>query len=192
MEGALFVCSLADTADPVTGHPIQQRSAVFVLNRRGLQNFSLELLSAEDVEITSDYVILQGREGDAVTVIYGLWIYAEEGSSTSNMRARNAAIIQECAARAEASRAMFGAYGVPDQSLLNVGNGIEGQHGYEEPADQGTRSVLMEQLFAPSRAQQQPQYYQQQPLPPHQQAAPGNDVLTNLFRQARQDYRSAI
>ena len=94
---------------------------VIVLNRKSLENFELELVAEEDVEITTEYVILQGTRQQTATVpedgealeaeqeqqrlIYGLWIFAEPPpSSTAHMREVNAKLIQDCAARAEASR----------------------------------------------------------------------------------------
>jgi hypothetical protein len=74
------------------------------LNRRGLENFSSELFSAESVQVTDDYVILQVEAEDGSTNIYGLWIFAEEGGSTVQARVVNALIIQECAKRVEDSR----------------------------------------------------------------------------------------
>lgn len=99
-EGTLFVCSLL----PPVGGPQIERYSCIVLNRRGLENFSSELFSAESVQVTDDYVILQVEGEDGDTNIYGLWIFAEEGGSTVQTRVVNALIIQECAKRAEDSR----------------------------------------------------------------------------------------
>jgi hypothetical protein len=99
-EGTLFVCSLL----PLVGGPQIERYSCIVLNRRGLENFSSELFSAESVQVTEDYVILQVEGEDGSTNIYGLWIFAEEGGSTVQARVVNALIIQECAKRVEDSR----------------------------------------------------------------------------------------
>ncbi|KAG9582232.1 PH domain-like protein, partial [Aureobasidium melanogenum] len=99
-EGTLFVCSLL----PPVGGPQIERYSCIVLNRRGLENFSSELFSAESVQVTDDYVILQVEGEDGSANIYGLWIFAEEGGSTVQTRVVNALIIQECAKRAEDSR----------------------------------------------------------------------------------------
>ncbi|KAG9670114.1 PH domain-like protein, partial [Aureobasidium melanogenum] len=99
-EGTLFVCSLL----PSVGGPQIERYSCIVLNRRGLENFSSELFSAESVQVTDDYVILQVEGEDGSANIYGLWIFAEEGGSTVQTRVVNALIIQECAKRAEDSR----------------------------------------------------------------------------------------
>ncbi|KAL2350351.1 hypothetical protein BJ546DRAFT_832755, partial [Cryomyces antarcticus] len=99
IEGTLFVCQLA--ADSAVAY---DRYAVVILNRRGMDNFETELLSVEDVEVTDEYVILQGKGG---VKVYGLWIFSEPApSSTALMREVNARIIHDCAALAQNSRAL--------------------------------------------------------------------------------------
>ncbi|KAI4823021.1 P-loop containing nucleoside triphosphate hydrolase protein, partial [Aureobasidium sp. EXF-8846] len=80
-EGTLFVCSLL----PLVGGPQIERYSCIVLNRRGLENFSSELFSAESVQVTDDYVILQVEAEDGSTNIYGLWIFAEEGGKSKTV-----------------------------------------------------------------------------------------------------------
>jgi hypothetical protein len=100
VEGTLFVC--AQELDALGA----EHFSVVILNRRGLENFEAELKSKDDIEITDEYVILKG-EGDEGPIIYGLWIFAEPPpSSTADCRIANAAVIQECASRAESSRAI--------------------------------------------------------------------------------------
>ncbi len=49
------------------------------------------------------------REESTKLIIYGLWIFAEPPpSSTAEMRTINARVIQDCAARAEATGRMVG------------------------------------------------------------------------------------
>jgi len=134
IEGSLFVCQLAPTynsspvynsnGNPSTPLPIEHY-AVHVLNRRALDNFALELYSPDSIEITPDYIILQGTsaavvpfppaedllDGDGVnaaeeeSVIYGLWVYPEPPpASTAIAREVNARVIVDCATRAEESR----------------------------------------------------------------------------------------
>ncbi|TKA82434.1 hypothetical protein B0A49_00033 [Cryomyces minteri] len=133
IEGTLFVCQLA--ADSAVAY---DRYTVVILNRRGMDNFEMELLDEEDVEVTDEYVILQvaaesegegeGRgteaEGKAGVKVYGLWIFSEPApSSTALMREVNARIIQDCAALAQNSRAL-----VREQQRLQ-GTGQGGQAG---------------------------------------------------------------
>ena len=93
IEGTLFLCGL---------HPssaVANRFAVFILNRRGLDNFFLELHSADAVEITEEYVIVQADDtASEDPKVYGLWIYQEvEPGSTAKAREKNAGLIESCA-----------------------------------------------------------------------------------------------
>ena len=98
IEGTAFLCGL------LPNHELAQRYAVIVLNRRGLDNFDLELANSGDVEITEDYIILQS-ENNGIPCVYGLWVFSEPPpSSTSHHRATIAQKIQECAERVEISR----------------------------------------------------------------------------------------
>ncbi|KAI9824758.1 MAG: hypothetical protein M1832_001586 [Thelocarpon impressellum] len=104
VEGTLFVCQLTPAE---TG---AERYVAIVLNRRGLENFSAELLDGGDVEVTEEYVILRVTEDGEEQKIYGLWIFSEPPpSSTANTRAINAQIIQDCAVQAETSRRLVAA-----------------------------------------------------------------------------------
>ncbi|KAL2861115.1 Dcp1 family protein [Aspergillus lucknowensis] len=111
VEGTLFVCQL------VPGSLGEERYSVFVLNRRGLNNFDLPLTDGENVEITEEFIILKS-DSDAVSNnststsqpvtnnargnsdirIYGLWVFSEPPpSSTAETRNINAQVIRECA-----------------------------------------------------------------------------------------------
>ena len=99
IEGTLFICELSSKPSAIT------RYSVLVLNRRGLDNFKLELLDSDDVDITGEYVILQGHDEEDAPKAYGLWIFSEtEPSSTAQAREVNAKIIEECALRAKKGR----------------------------------------------------------------------------------------
>ncbi|MCJ1289876.1 hypothetical protein MMC34_001409 [Xylographa carneopallida] len=98
IEGTAFLCGLL----PMEDYP--QRYEVTVLNRRGLDNFALELFSSSDVEVTEEYIILNSTH-DGVPHVYGLWVFSEPPpSSTSHHRSAIAHKIQECAVRVEAGR----------------------------------------------------------------------------------------
>ncbi|KAK5730016.1 hypothetical protein LTR17_011419 [Elasticomyces elasticus] len=99
VEGTLFICHLSDTG----------RYNAMILNRKSLENFEAELKSADDVEITEEYVILQSTMGDEGTpVIYGIWIFedgdAEGGASTREVVAQT---ILNCAMQAQTAREGF-------------------------------------------------------------------------------------
>lgn len=53
IEGTMFVCQLSQ------GSLGEERYSVFVLNRRGLNNFDILLTDGENVELTEEYVILK-------------------------------------------------------------------------------------------------------------------------------------
>ncbi|KAL2812576.1 hypothetical protein BJX63DRAFT_239552 [Aspergillus granulosus] len=114
VEGTLFVCQL------VPGSLGEERYSVFVLNRKGLNNFDLLLTDGENVEITEEFIILKsdsdaesrsspptgqpeaknGRANSGVH-IYGLWVFSEPPpSSTAETRNINAQVIRECASLA--------------------------------------------------------------------------------------------
>ncbi|KAA8641827.1 hypothetical protein EYZ11_006655 [Aspergillus tanneri] len=118
VEGTLFVCQLTQ------GNLGEERYSVFVLNRRGLNNFDVLLTDGENVELTEEYVILKtdsnndtmnnnsvtgsnssnnvsGPDKSTALRIYGLWIYSEPPpNSTAETRSINAQMIRECAVHA--------------------------------------------------------------------------------------------
>ncbi|KAF2218784.1 hypothetical protein BDZ85DRAFT_166356, partial [Elsinoe ampelina] len=99
IEGALFVCELLplvpNGSDGISGD-LLERYGVVVLNRKGLNNFVVELKSAADVDVDEEYVILQVAEEELVEDgIYGLWIFCPGGDTTDREVA--AAVITECA-----------------------------------------------------------------------------------------------
>ncbi|KAJ5177136.1 Dcp1-like decapping [Penicillium canariense] len=120
VEGTLFVCQLTQ------GSLGEERYTAFVLNRRGLNNFDLQLTDGDNVELTEEYVILkadegaedesganglkdpskpQGRQANGTSTpglrIYGIWIYSEPSpNSTAQARTINAEMIRECATHA--------------------------------------------------------------------------------------------
>ncbi|KAI9659164.1 MAG: hypothetical protein M1831_003746 [Alyxoria varia] len=141
VEGTMFVVQLesstslnGDTTNSETDadNDEEEHYAVIVLNRKSLANFRIDLAREDYVEITDEYVIVQGKpqvftqENDEQQdsngqghdqqpaapsqeqelAIYGLWIFTEPPpSSTSETRNIMARLIHECAVRAEKSRA---------------------------------------------------------------------------------------
>jgi Dcp1-like decapping family len=109
IEGTMFICQLAQ------GSYGEERYSVFVLNRRGLNNFDILLTDGENVEITDEFVILKAdRESEVSGInnnnnnnnngsehIIGLWIFSEPApNSTAETRKINAEVIKECATHA--------------------------------------------------------------------------------------------
>lgn len=135
IEGTAFVCRLTPT------YEYSQRYTVTVLNRRGLDNFNLELLSSADVEVTAEYIILQSAK-EGVHQVYGLWIFSEPPpSSTAHHREAIAEKIQECTAKVEQGRIMEGQ------------KEAEGQEEHYEDSIPMGRELSLKELFGQQRQQ---------------------------------------
>ncbi|MCJ1403169.1 hypothetical protein MMC11_006392 [Xylographa trunciseda] len=202
IEGTAFVCGLLPTEDS------PHRYEVTVLNRRGLENFTLELMNASDVEVTEEYIILNSTH-DGIPHVYGLWVFSEPPpSSTSHHRTAIAHKIQEYAAQVEADRA---------PSLEQI------ESGYEEYVDEGVpmgRQMSLKEMFGQQRQQddawsirshspRRPStqfvvsadtdffHSSQRHAPPHSPAVSaqsngqGRDILLDMFRKAGEGYRAA-
>lgn len=136
IEGTLFVVQLQD-----------EKYAVVVLNRRGLENFILHLKSEEEVDVTGEYVILEEKGGGGSgggnedgKKVYGLWVFEEELGSTKGVRDACARCIVECARRSGMTRG------------IGVGDGQS--NGYAQQSDAGAPSgVDLMALLDPSRRQ---------------------------------------
>ena len=165
IEGSLFVVRLRDE-----GH------AVVVLNRRGLDNFVLHLQSAGEVDLTEEYIILQGNGTDNVRPgngsadeqkVYGLWIFEEEQGSTKGVRAACGKCISECAKNAGRE---------PETGGADVQtNGYEQQ---QQTAGGSSAPDLMA-LLNPARGQDS------MPVVQQPDSSQNQDVLGDLFRKAR-------
>lgn len=184
VEGTLFICQL--TPSPIGA----ERYCAVILNRRGLDNFYLELTSSEEMEITDPYVILQGDQ------VYGLWIFADPPpASTANCRVETAEKMMEIADRARLSR----------EAKEKAGkNGVAEAAGQMEAATSAPmgRQLSLRELFGQQREQHAgfsghnhnthppPNMYpNQQPYMSPQQSIPlQQDVLSQLFMKAKQDY----
>ncbi|MCJ1248153.1 hypothetical protein MMC30_005369 [Trapelia coarctata] len=203
IEGTAFVCGLQPTQESL------ERFEVTVLNRRGLENFQLELLSTADVEVTEEYIILNDIV-EGVPKVYGLWIFSEPPpSSASHHRVAIAHKIQECTQRIEAGKRP-----VKPQGL----NGHE-REGVEESVLMG-RQLSLKDLFGQQRQQddawsirshspQRPSVQfqttadtdffrtTQRPAPPHSPAVSaqangqGRDIM-DLLRKAGEGYRGVL
>jgi len=92
IEGTLFICQLTGS-----------RYNTMILNRKGLDNFMTELVSADDIEITDSYVILQAMSEEGTPQIYGLWIFAD-GEAQPSTKEVIAQTIMSCAMQAQIAR----------------------------------------------------------------------------------------
>ncbi|KAJ4366989.1 hypothetical protein N0V83_007519 [Neocucurbitaria cava] len=183
VEGTLFVCQLAPSPIGV------ERYCVIIYNRRGLDNFYLDLTSSDDMEITDPYVILQGDE-----VVYGIWIFADPPpASTAHCRVETANKMMEIADRAKASR---------EAKEREHKHDIREATEHVEAASSAPmgRQLSLRELFGQQREQdagfsvhnhhsQLPlQQYPQQVYAMQNSGPAQQDVLGQLFMKAKQDY----
>ncbi|EFR04342.1 hypothetical protein MGYG_07351 [Nannizzia gypsea CBS 118893] len=169
VEGTLFVCQLTP------GEIGEDRYSVFLLNRRGMNNFDVSLVTGDDIEITEEYVILKVDEQDTTAaqtpekgamvaspgmkaMIYGLWIFSEPApSSTADARATNAKLIKECAVYAGESRKLAEERLAAERSQAAALSGFyPGEAGNGEDAQGGIpmgRQISLKELFGQQRAQ---------------------------------------
>ncbi|KAL1953822.1 hypothetical protein VTO42DRAFT_2117 [Malbranchea cinnamomea] len=189
IEGTLFVCELRP------GELGEERYSVFVLNRRGMNNFEARLGSGDDVQLADPYVILRvdgkddhnqididGLQGDGRESIYGLWIFSEpEPSSTAQIRELNSKIIKECAIHGGQSRKLAEQRQAQTQKYEAECSGVPGSI----PTG---RQLPLHELFGQQRAQDDEWSVKvHSPVAPpavNGQSNADNDVLGNLFRKA--------
>lgn len=160
VEGTLFVCQLTGA-----------RYTVVIPNRKSLDNFITELLSADDVEITEQYVILQATGEDGTPQIYGLWIFSDESESQTSTREYIAQTIQSCAMQAQSARESAS---VADENGYSEedGYGVDGttqmqrQMGEEQAvSEQAGQRLDLLQLFGKLAVQPSEQIQNQPELP---------------------------
>ena len=129
VDGTLFVCALSphyiQPTSQVDGtgdvrrrggsSDDEENYAIVILNRRGLDNFYLELGGSNassksgresvEVEITDEFTILQTTSDDGVNgEVWGLWIYEDGAAKDGKMsggggRGVTSGVITECAER---------------------------------------------------------------------------------------------
>ncbi|MCJ1371584.1 hypothetical protein MMC20_002803 [Loxospora ochrophaea] len=104
IEGTLFVCQLLSEI------PNAERYSVMVLNRRGLENFRVELLNSNDVDVAGEFINLQSQSNTGEDVVYGIWVFSEAQTTTAHMRETIGQKIQELVLRAEASKELADGY----------------------------------------------------------------------------------
>ncbi|KAI0470763.1 hypothetical protein GGR56DRAFT_113150 [Xylariaceae sp. FL0804] len=109
LEGTMFICSQDGTKQGV----VSEKGCLFILNRKGLQNFTLDLNNVSDFELSGDLLIfkmddeaqavdlpMESGEAPVKAGVVGLWTYAEVESD----RQANAAVIYEMWAKVREAR----------------------------------------------------------------------------------------
>ncbi|KAK5675680.1 hypothetical protein LTS10_011780 [Elasticomyces elasticus] len=115
VEGTVFICHYTSSPDDQAGG----NGGFKVVNRKSLDNFEAELTSADGVEITPEYVILQTTGPDGGAVIYGTWIF-EHGEA--------GVLGRGCALQAENARG---------GDIAGGGEGMVEDVGEEEEVEEG-------------------------------------------------------
>lgn len=177
-QGTLFICQLSGAAFP--------RYRVIILNRKGPENFHLDLVSTENIEVTEEYVIVQIVGEDDTPLVYGIWIFSD-GDSSPDTREIISQTIMDCARRAEedaqsveiegqeASNGMLYENGMNETNETNehayATNGEHTSH-YEAPTSSrqqpAGQQIDLATLFAKPQMQPQPEAPPNPPsLPPH-------------------------
>lgn len=177
-QGSLFVCQLSGALYP--------RYRVIILNRKGPENFHLDLVSTENIEVTEEYVIVQILEDDNTPLIYGLWIFSD-GDSSPDTREIISKTIMDCATRAEQDAQSASNGDSEDRNGLlqeasetnehaYAKNGEHAQSEHHEPTaarqQLAGQQIDLATLFA--KPQMQPAAQTQPLLPHHLANLPGN------------------
>ncbi|KAF2715147.1 PH domain-like protein [Pleomassaria siparia CBS 279.74] len=171
IEGTLFVCELTPSLSGA------DRFSVVILNRRSLDNFAMELTSEAEMEITDEYVILQGDQ------VYGLWIFSEPPpSSTANTRVETAEKIKALATQAAETRR------AREQVVKNGADTAAEQEHVQEGSVPMGRQLSLRELFGQQRVQDAAWSVHNHHSPSPGPGLTGNDVLGQLFMKAKQDY----
>ncbi|KAH8724789.1 hypothetical protein GQ44DRAFT_772831 [Phaeosphaeriaceae sp. PMI808] len=184
IEGTLFICQL--TPSPIGA----ERYCSIIINRRGLDNFYIELTSSEEMEITDPYIILQGDQ------VYGLWIFADPPpASTANCRVETAEKMMEIADRARASRDAKGKAsrnGVKEAteqlestSSVPMGRQLSLRELFDQQREHDAAFGMHDHHSHPAH---NVYHAHQNYMPPPNVAPAQQDVLGQLFMKARQDY----
>lgn len=124
IQGTLFVCQ---TAAEDGGYPGYK---AIILNRRHMENWELELISTENIEVADEFVICtvletavtEEGEGYETATIYGIWMF-QDTEGGKEVIAEVVRKLLECAKRAE-------------QYALLAEEANGGHNGYQQEYDQ--------------------------------------------------------
>ncbi|KAF2755906.1 PH domain-like protein [Pseudovirgaria hyperparasitica] len=150
VEGTIFVCELTPNELGVV------RYSVIVLNRRGLENFEVEVKTAESVQWEEPYIMLQDESMDenGEMVVHGLYVFHEDETSTEGLHLQMAKAIQECAERADKSRAQAEVLSAAEMAKQKNGYGKEENNQLDEDEPDSVamgRQLSLRELFGKQR-----------------------------------------
>lgn len=121
IEGTLFITKL---------HPHQsggERYSVLILNRLGLNNFSYELTTPENVELSDEeFIVLNDLGEQGQVMVHGIWVFSDPSSTERKTAEITVQIMGECAGISDATK-----------QAAALANGLSGG----EPLDRGRTSV---------------------------------------------------
>ena len=208
-EGSLFICSLSPTQQQQ-----QEEYTIILLNRRGLQNFTYALTDPGNIEYAEggDYVMLQGEEEK---IVYGIWVYAEPGTSSEGDKTKVAEWVKLCAGRyVEGMARTRKEQGREQQQAAGGGVDLAGGRSISltelfQSSSPATATILQSQqqqqqqrhhpqystqTYIPAQHQQEGYFHHQPPPPPplpQSQEATSRDSPMRLFASSRHTGRAA-
>ncbi|KAI1138545.1 PH domain-like protein [Hypoxylon sp. FL0543] len=166
MEGTLFICAQRDNdeddedADDDADDAGAANGCLFILNRRGLQNFTFDLSAVANLEPADELLIFKLEEETAVVPmengesarpnVLGLWVYAADERD----RNLNTALIKEMWTKARAARGEreSAATTTDGPSSTTASSSPSDDDGVAAPAMHQTgRQVSMTELFGRSQ-----------------------------------------
>ncbi|KAI0157802.1 PH domain-like protein [Xylariaceae sp. FL1272] len=129
LEGTMFICSQGEHAGEVS-----ENGCLFILNRKGLDNLTIDLTTIDDFELSNDLLIFKLSPAADVTMkletgttispeVLGIWTYAEEDSE----RQTNAALIYEMWSKVREAREKRASASAASSDPLSNQPGVTGR-----------------------------------------------------------------
>lgn len=192
IEGTLFITKLQQPHQHP--HPHQagssggggggggERYSVLILNRLGLNNFSYELTSPENVELSDEeFIVLNDLDQQGKVMVHGIWVFSDPSSPERKTAEITVQIMVECAGISEEARKQAAAAALVGNNGLNGGGGGGG----DQSLDRGRTSVRSAVLQ--SRYGAGDEHLAANQLPTSQSTTPNS--LNELFWKALVQYR---
>lgn len=145
IEGTLFITKLQPRPHPHQsgggGGGGGERYSVLILNRLGLNNFSYELTSPENVELSDEeFIVLNDLDQQGKVMVHGIWVFSDPSSPERKTAEITVQIMVECAGISEEATNQAAA------AALVANNGLSGGGRGDQSLDRGRSSVRSEDL----------------------------------------------
>lgn len=99
IEGTLFITKLLPHRSG------SERYSVLILNRLGLNNFSYELTSPKNVELSGEeFIVLNDLDEQGQVMVHGIWVFSDPSSTERKTAEITMQVIGECAGISEATK----------------------------------------------------------------------------------------